>query len=253
MRLLVILLFLCATARAHEIETRYQYWWLRGPDVKSWRQDVTGSLHVQGPHSVLVRATHFERFREEDQQIMLGWRHKNSQGYWDLTHADGGGNKVLAIRDTQLTHGRPFGHGFDGWINLKAQGYHTNDLHMATVGVDKEWRGGTYLLTSVGAGHATYQAPADTQAVWGASAQLGRYQEDRWKTWLLLAQGEEAQALVALAQTRALRFVTYGAGVEKNLTPALRTGLAVERSYYPAVNTRLESLTAHLAWNWGAP
>jgi hypothetical protein len=251
MKIIALLLLVCGVANATDVETRYQYWWLRGPDVKSWRHDVLGSFQLQGANSVLVRATHFERFKEEDQQIMLGWRHKNSQGYWDLTHADGGGNKVLAIRDTQLTHGRPLGHGFDGWINLKAQGYHTNDLHMATVGLDNEWQGGTYLLTSVGGGRATYGAPANTQDVWGVSARLGRYQEDRWKTWLLGALGEEAQAIVALGQTRALRFVTYGAGIEKNLSPAWRTGLAVERTYYPAVSTRLESITAHLAWNWG--
>ena len=251
MRFLLLLVLWSSSASAFELETRYQYWWLKGPEVKSWRHDVLGNIHLQGASSILLRATHFERFKEEDQQVMLGWRHKNSQGHWDLTHADGGGNKVLAIRDTQLTHGRPLGAGFDGWVNLKAQGYRTNDLHMATVGLDKEWQGGTYLLTSVGGGRATYGAPADTQEVWGVSARVGRYQEDRWKTWILLAQGEEAQAIVALGQTRALRFVTYGAGVEKNLTPAWRTGVAVERSYYPAVSTRLESMTAHLAWNWG--
>ncbi len=253
MKMLALLLLICGAAQAHEIETRYQYWWLRGPDVKSWRHDMLATVHAYGAHNVLARVTHYERFKEEDQQIMLGWRHKNSRGYWELTHADGGDNKVLAIRDTQLSYGRPMGNGFDVWANAKAQGYDTNYLHMLTLGAGKEWSEGLFAVTSFGGGRATYTQPADTQDVWGASLRLGKYREDQWKAWLLVAQGEEAQAIVALGQTRALRFVTYGLGAEKHFATTWRAGIALERSYYPTVNTRLESVTANLAWNWGAP
>jgi hypothetical protein len=242
-----------AGAWAHELETRYQYWWLKGPEVKSWRHDLLGTINLPGPHHLLFGVTHFERFREEDRQILLGWRRKTMSGYWELTHADGGHNKVLAIRDTQLTHGGPLGHGFDGQINLKAQGYDTNDLHMASVGLNKEFPGGSFIYTGLGGGRATFQSPGETQDVWGANVRAGRYQQDNYKWWVMGARGEEAQPLVVLGLTRPLRFVSYGVGGEKNLGTTWRASLDFDRTYYPSVATRMDSVTGRLIWDWGRP
>ncbi|MBY0516668.1 MAG: hypothetical protein K2P81_07165 [Bacteriovoracaceae bacterium] len=237
--------------QASEINTRYQYWWLKGPEVKSWRQDLAATIDMKSKTSLLIQASHFERFQQVDRIALLGFRHKTESGTWEFTHADGGTNRILAIRDTQLTHYRALVPGLGGWINLRAQGFHTNDVHMLNMGLEKEWAQGWFLIPSMSAGKATYNQPAATRNIWGSQLRIGRYQEDNWKAWIFGALGEEAQALASLSQTKPLKVKSYGLGVEKNILNSLRFLIQLERSYYPSINTRFESVMGQLTWNWG--
>lgn len=243
--------FILSSAFAHELTSRTQYWWLKGPNVKSWRQDFAGSTTLKNGHALLFQGTHFERFHEQDQQALLGWRLRNSRGSWELSHTQGDHNKILAIRETQFTHARALTAGFSGWLTMKALGFHTSDVVLSTLGLEKEWQGGWFLVPSLSLGRATYRTPADTRDVWGTQLRVGKYREDHWKIWTYVALAEEAQALAVINQARPLKAKTYGAGGELFVAAGTRLGLQLERAYCPAIQTRFESVMAHLIWNWG--
>ncbi len=238
---------------AHQMALRHQYWWIKGPDVKSWRQDLLTEWNLNQKQNLILDLSHFERFNFEEQIIRIGWRKITERGYWELTHADGGDNRILAIRDSQLTYGQALQRGISGWLNLKAQGYSTNDLHMLTAGLEKEWQNGFFLIPFISLGRSSFSRPADTRDVWAAQIKLGTYREGRWKIASFFAIGEEYQALVALNQTTPLKAKTYGLSGDYFIKPTLRIGLLLDRSYYPTINTRFDSAQVLLNYDWGQP
>lgn len=252
--ILVSLILTCqGMAFAHQIALRHQYWWLKGPDVKSWRQDLLSDWSINQSNILIADASHFERFKFEERVLRLGWRHQTTLGHWEFTHADGEDNRILAIRDSQFTYGQALARGISGWLTVKAQGYSTNELHMITAGLEREWSGGLFVIPFLSLGRATFSRPADTRDIWAAQVKVGTYREGRWKLAGFLAQGEEYQALVALNQTTPLKATTYGATADYYLNSFLRTTVLLERIDYPAINTRFESAQLMLTYDWGKP
>ena len=253
--LLVLTLFFVYSGKSwsHQAALRHQYWWLKGPEVKSWRQDLLTEWRVNQKNTLIADASHFERFKFEEKVIRIGWRQQTAKGYWELTHADGGANRILAIRDSQITYGQALTRGLSGWLNLKAQGYSTNDLHMLTTGIEKEWQGGLFVVPFISLGRASFSRPADTRDVWAAQIKVGTYREGLWKVAAFVAQGEDYQALIALNQTTPLKATTYGISGDYYLNPFLKAGILLERNYYPAINTRFESAQVLLTYDWGRP
>lgn len=249
MRFLILSLFL-SSAFAHEISSSYQYWWLKGPNVSSWRGDVAGEVQLDSTWQGLFQATHFERFEEQDQTLKLGARYKKENSYWEFSHTDGGNNKVLAIRETLLTHGRAITSGLGGWLTVRSQGFATSDVNLLTLGLEMEKAPGWFFIPAFTGGKASFHSPAETNNIWALAARLGKYAEGKWKYWLHFARGEEAQALATLNQTKPLGHVNYGAGGEWILSD-WTLGLFLERSWYPSVNTRFDSALLTTKWHWG--
>lgn len=250
MKAAIFLFFVTTFAWAHTIESRNQYWWIKGAETSSWRHDLVGEIQLKNSLEILTQLTYFDRFDLYDRQILLGIRKKTEKGVWEFTHTDGGRNKLLAIRDTSLQYGHGLTHGVSIWTGLKAQAFNTNEVHLATLGVEKEWRSGWFALSSINFGNATYFEPSQTSQIWGTQLRLGKQKEDHWKSWLFVARGEEAQALVALRQTRPLQVVSYGLGHEQ-IFSRFKIMLQLERSYYKAVQNRFESALLSAKWDWG--
>ena len=250
MKWLLVLGLLSSSVFAHQIDQSFQYWWIKGPNQSSYRYDLNAQIDLNLSETILIGAAQFERFSEVDRQFFLGYRKKWSQSTLELGHRDGGRNEILAIRDSFLTYAQGVGAGYSLWSTLRAQGFSTNDVHLATLGLEKEWRGGIFALTSFTGGGATYQKVGDTSDVWGSQLRIGKYREDDWKCWGFVAMGEEAQALASLNQSSPLKVVSYGLGAEQYIK-SFQVGLLLERSYYQAIQTRFESILIYLNYAWG--
>ena len=250
MKWVMILSLWTTSALAHKVEQSYQYWWLKGPQKKSFQYQVAGTIDLNLSESLLLGATHFERFQEEDQQAFLGWRKKWLRTTLELSLREGGGNEILSRREGYVTLAQGLSHGFSVWGTLRTQNFKNNDVNLATLGLEKEWFGGWFAVTSLTAGRATYHAIADTADVWGSQLRFGKYREDAWKLWGFVARGEEAQALASLNQSSPLQVVSFGAGGELSVRK-FQLGLQLERSYYRAIQTRFESALLYLTYAWG--
>ena len=250
MKWVMLLALWTTTALAHKLEQSFQYWWLKGPQKKSFQYNLAGSIDLNLSESLLLGATHFERFQEVDQQVFLGWRKKWLNTTLELSARDGGGNEILSRREAYLTLAHGLSQGYSLWGTLRTQNFKSNDVNLATLGLEKEWSGGIFAVASLTGGRATYHSIADTADVWGSQLRLGQYREDAWKFWGFIARGEEAQALANLNQSAPLQVVSFGAGAEMTLKK-LQLGLQLERSYYRTIQTRFESALLYLNYAWG--
>lgn len=246
----MILSLWAANAMAHKVEQSYQYWWLKGPQQKSFQYNLAASLDLNLSESFLIGASHFERFQEVDQQVLLGWRKKWGTTTFEASYRNGGGNEILSQDEANLTLGFALSDGYSIWSSLRSQNFKNNDVYLATIGVEKEWQGGFFAVASLTGGRATYHQIADTSEVWGTQLRLGKYREDDWKAWGFMARGEEAQALASLNQSAPLQLVSFGAGLEMTFKK-YQLGLQLERSYYRAIQTRFESALLYLNYAWG--
>ena len=244
----VLPLIFCYSAYAHKIEQSYQYWWIKGPNQSSYRYDIAAQADLSLSETLLLGATQFERFNEVDRQIFIGFRKKWNQSTLEFGHRDGGHNQVLAQRESFLTYARSIGTGISLWGTLRAQRFLTNDVHLATLGIEKEWADGLFAVASFTGGQATYTQ--DTSGLWGSLLKLGKYKEDNWKVWGFLAMGEEGQALASRNQSSPLRVVSYGVGIEEQFK-SFELGMQLERSYYQKIQTRFESILIYLNYAWG--
>ncbi len=235
---------------AHKIEQNYQYWWLKGPQQKSFQYNLVAHVDLNLSEALLLGANHFERFQEVERQALLGWRKKWQSSSLDFSYRNGGGNKIIAQEEVSLSYAQAIANGYSMWGTLRSQNFESNDVHLATLGLEKEWVGGIFALASFTGGRATYNKIADTSDVWGSLLRVGKYREDAWKVWGFLARGEEAQALASLNQSTPLQVVSYGLGSEFSLKK-FQLGMQFERSYYKSIQTRFESVLIYLNYAWG--
>ncbi len=253
LRLLLTTALTLGSARllAHEVSVLHTEWWLRGPEVRSWQTGLTGEATLSPDRALLLHTDHMERFELREARRGLGYRHRLEHGYWQLTHAQGDHNDILAVRDTRLELGRALMQGLSGMLALKAQGFAPSDVHQLALALEYETASGWLVLPSLNLGRATYFAPAKTQDIWGASLRFGRYREEDWRVWAYYGLAEEAQAQAIENQTRALKTSSFGARGEKNLARHWLVALELSRQFYPALDLRFETASAQLTYRWG--
>lgn len=253
LRLLLTTTLAFGSARlfAHEVSLLHTEWWLRGPQESSWQTAIAGEATLSLDRTLLLAADHLERFELQEKRLSLGYRQRLEKGHWQLTHAQGDHNDILAIRETRLEAGRALMQGLSGMIALKTQGFSPSDVHQLALALEYETPSGWLLLPSLNMGKATYFAPAKTQNIWGATLRFGRYREEDWRAWVYYGQAEEAQAQAIEKQTRALKTTSYGARGEKNLAHHWLVALELSRQFYPGLDLRFETASAQLTYRWG--